>query len=335
MTSQHRGLRLGTTLYSLTDEFHDRKYTFEELIRKVSKDNLGPGLEVVGFQSIRGFPKIEEQFADQFKKLIDETGLVPSCLSINADLLIDPDRPMTDDESVHYHALQIEAAAKLGFPVVRYQFPAGTEVIRRLVPIAEKFGVKLGLEIHAPHHVHHPVILAYREMYEKINSPFLGFIPDMGASASTVPPGFFDAEMNRGVSSALIELAKSYWHDDQGDPFERQAKFKTRAEELKFTPSHINNLLIIFNVFGKQDPSLWAEIIPQSVHIHGKFFDFDENGNEVAIDYKTIIPVFVKNGYNGFMSSEYEGNMWTDADGFNKLHDHHKLLNRILSNISH
>jgi hypothetical protein len=40
----------------------------------------------------------------------------PSCLGINADIRIDPDRPMTADESGSYHERQLQAAAKLGFP---------------------------------------------------------------------------------------------------------------------------------------------------------------------------------------------------------------------------
>lgn len=331
MTTSVKGLHLGTTLYSLTNQFHGREYSFEELICEVARQNLGPGLEIVGFQSIRGFPVITDAFADKFKQLIDETKLVPTCLGINADLMLDPDNPMTDDQSVDYQAKQIEAAAKLGFPVVRYQYPAGVDVIRKLVPTAEKYGVKLGLEIHAPHHVHHPVVLAYREMYEQMKSPFLGFIPDMGASARAVPPTFFETALANGVPQPLIDLAKEYWLDNNGEPYERQAKFKAKAEALGFNPVNISDLLIIFGLFGKMDPMLWAEIIPQSVHIHGKFFDFDENGDDIAIDYRKIIPVFIENGYNGYMSSEYEGHMWTDSNGFEKLRDHHKLLRKILN----
>lgn len=333
MNQQIKGLHLGTTLYSLTNQFHGREYSFEELIREVAKQNLGPGLEIVGFQSIRGFPVVTDNFAAKFKDLIAETGLTPTCLGINADIMLDPEHPMTDDESVSYQARQIEAAAKLGFPVVRYQYPAGAEVIRKLVPTAEKYGVKLGLEVHAPHHPNHPIILAYREMYEQEKSPMLGFIPDMGATARTVPPSFFETALHNGVPAQLIELAKEFWHDSNGEPYERQAKFKAKAESLNYSAVHISELLIIFGLFGKQKPETWKDIIPQSVHMHGKFFDFDSNGEDIAIDYKKLIPIFVQNGYNGYMSSEYEGHMWTDSNGFDKLKKHHKLLNSILANV--
>ena len=47
----------GVTLYSFTRAFHGREYDLEGLIRKVAADGYGPGLEVIGFSSFRGFPE--------------------------------------------------------------------------------------------------------------------------------------------------------------------------------------------------------------------------------------------------------------------------------------
>ncbi|MCS0631209.1 sugar phosphate isomerase/epimerase [Telluria mixta] len=325
------GLKLGTTLYSLTTEFHAREYTFEQLVRKVAAENLGPGLEIVGFQSFRGFPNVSDEFADQFKALIDETGLTLSCLGINADVWINPEVPMSEEESVAYHKRQLDAAAKLGFPLVRYQFPAGANVIEKCVPHAEKLGVKMGLEIHAPHHTQHPDILAYREMYERVRSPLLGFIPDFGASARAVPPSYFDTQRANGVPDGLIALAEEYWHLDVGTPFERRDQYVQAARAKGYEERHIIGLEIIFGLFSRADPRSWSEIMPQVIHIHGKFFDFDESGDEIAVDLAKVLPVFVEGGYNGFMSSEYEGYMWTDADGFDKIRRHHQLARRVLA----
>ena len=50
------GPQLGVTLFSFTRAYRDYRYTFEELIRKAGRLGFGPGLEIVGFQSIRGYP---------------------------------------------------------------------------------------------------------------------------------------------------------------------------------------------------------------------------------------------------------------------------------------
>lgn len=331
--TQAQGLRLGTTLYSLTTEFHAHDYSLESLVRKVAAEGLGPGLEVVGFQSIKGFPAITDRFAGAFRDLIAETGLELSCLGINADAAIDRERDLTEDEMVAYHERQLEAAAVLGFPLVRFQHGAGTAVIRRLAPLAEALGVKMGLEIHAPHHVRHPVVMAYRDLYEKLGSPFLGFIPDFGASAYAVPPSFLDYARDLGISESVIELALDYWRQDDeafGDGIGKMMAFRDEALAAGAEERLVVELFPIFGLFSRQDPRAWAEIMPQVIHIHGKFFDFNSDGTEASVDFAKVLPVFVEGGFNGFMSSEYEGHHWDDADGFEKLRRHHALAKKIL-----
>lgn len=322
-------IKLGVTLYSLTNEYHQRQYSVEELIREVARRNLGPGLEIVGFQSIRGFPDVDDAFAERFKAVIEETGLTPSCLAINADALIDRDRPMTLDESVAYHERQVRAAAKLGFPVARFQYAASPEVIERVAPLAEKLEVKLGLEIHAPHSVDHPDVIAYREMYARVGSPYLGFIPDFGSSARTVPPAYVEYFKWRGIDPAMIEKALEIWHEDM-EPFARRSKFLDWAKANGKDDVWAVELGIIFGLFSRMEPRKWLDIMPQVVHIHGKFYGIDDSGEDPSIDYAAILPVFVEGGYRGFISTEWEGHQVSDADGFEKVAQHHAMERRIL-----
>lgn len=330
----NKNLQLGTTLYSLTNEFHGREYTFEQLIAKVAELNLGPGLEIVGFQSIRGFPHVSDAFAEHFREMLERYGLKASCLGINADVALRRDRLMTTEESVAYHATQLHAAAKLGFPVARYQFAASPEVIGLLAPVAERLNVKLGIEIHAPHKVDSAAIVAYREMYEKVRSPNLGFIPDFGSSARTIPPTVISYFREQGFAEDLIQTALEVWHHSSFDEIhERVADFQAVARRISRDEIAINELGIIFALFSPQDPKAWLELMPQVVHIHGKFFDFDSAGSEITIDYENTLPVFVKAGYIGFMSSEWEGHVFSDASGFDKLTAHHALCSRILDGL--
>ena len=72
--------------------------------------------------------------------------------------------------------------------------------------------------------------------------------------------------------------------------------------------------------------------MPQCVHIHGKFYEFDASGNEACIPFDKLLPVFRDNGFNGYMSSEWEGHMYSDEDAFPVLQKHHALCKRILAN---
>src|SRR5207244_3125464 len=123
------GPQLGVTLYSFTPEFHAGRYSVEELIAKAAALGMGPGLEIIGFQSIRDFPRVSDEFASRFRRVVEEHGFQPSCLAINADLAIRSDRFLTDEEHAAYLGAQIEAAAKLGFPVVRSQATASPAVV--------------------------------------------------------------------------------------------------------------------------------------------------------------------------------------------------------------
>ncbi len=130
----------GVTLYSFTRVFHGREYDLEGLIRKVGAEGYGPGLEIIGFSSFRGFPTIEDDFADWFRALVDEVGVVPTSLAVNADIGIHRDRLLDQDELVEYMTRQIAAAAKLGFPIARVQISITPDSMERLAPIAEETG---------------------------------------------------------------------------------------------------------------------------------------------------------------------------------------------------
>ncbi|MBS0422666.1 MAG: sugar phosphate isomerase/epimerase [Proteobacteria bacterium] len=323
-------MKLGTTLYALTNEYLSRRYSFEDLLAQTAARGTGPGLEIVGFQSIRGFPVVTDEFAARFKELVAQYQLVPTSLAINADQEIRRGRVMSDDEMVAYHEPQIRAAAKLGFPVARYQYGAGPDVIRRLVPLAEKLNVKLGLEIHAPQHANHPDVLQYREMYAQVRSPYLGWIPDFSSTARTVPPSFLEFVRAKGVPADLIAMAMDTWHGE-GDAYKRMMQYKEKARASGFDDAQLNELSLIFPMFGKQAPRSWLELMPEVVHIHGKFFGFDAQGNEEAIDYPALLPLFRDGGFTGYMSSEWEGHMYSDADAFQMIESHQAMCRRILA----
>jgi sugar phosphate isomerase/epimerase len=323
-------LKFGTTLYALTNEFLSRRYSFEQLLEETATRRIGPGIEIVGFQSIRGFPVVTDEFADRFKMLVEKFKLTPTSLAINADQEIRRGKVMSVDEMVAYHEPQIRAAAKLGFPVARYQYGAGPEVIRRLAPLAETLNVKLGLEIHAPQHAGHPDVLKFREMYAKVDSPYLGWIPDFSSTARTVPPSFLAHFRDKGVSESLINLAMEVWHA-AGDAQTRMGQYKERARAVHADEIHLNELSLIFPMFGHEDPRGWLELMPAVVHVHGKFFGFDSDGDEEAIDYATLLPLFRDHGYAGYMSSEWEGHMYSDADAFGMIERHQAMCRRILA----
>lgn len=320
---------LGTTLYSFTPEFHAYKYTFPELVRTVADAGIGPALEFVGFQSIKGFPAVSDEFSRTFRGLIDETGLVPSCLAINVDLGRRRDRFLTDDEMVEFMTVQIEAARELGFPVARVQNLASPDVMERLAPVAEKNDVKLGMELHAPSTVRAGWAATLLERYEKVGSPYLGFIPDFGASTRTLAPSLFEEFTARGVSQQVQdEVRETYAQGKLIYPLIEG--FSKRGE-----PAAARVFATGASLFGHMDVEEWRDIVPWTVHIHGKFYDIDENGDEPTIDYKSILRIFVEGGYTGTISSEWEAWHWvSNPDARAMIQKHQAMERRYLQEIT-
>lgn len=310
----------GVTLYSFTRAFHGREYDLDGLIRKVAADGYGPGLEIIGFSSFRGFPEIDDAFAGGFRDLVDEVGLVTTSLAVNADIGIHRDRLLDQDELIAYMTRQIAAAAKLGFPIARVQISITPDSMEQLAPIAEKYGVTLALEVHADQYASHPRILALRDRYEKVGSPFLGFTMDWGATVSGFAPSLIESYRRRGASEDLLGQVVSLWDEfyeqgppvDQAEHGQRFGRFIGLAAQNGRPDLGIDFGINGTGLFGPARVDDWLEIMPWVKHVHGKFFGIDENKEEPSVPVRDLISLLVENGYSGAVSSEYEGWHWNN-----------------------
>jgi sugar phosphate isomerase/epimerase len=327
-------IKLATSLFSYAYEWNSRRFTLEDVIAETRRRDLGTGLEIIGFQSLRNFPHISEDTVKEVKHLLNKYEFEPVCLDANIDVGIKRQRKMSIDETVEYIKPQILAAQKLGFPILRVQMTASAEVYRKLVSFAEKANVIMGVELHTPYAVYHPAVMQMREMFEEINSHVLGFVPDMGTSMRAIPEALLTSFKAVGVTDAMIAATKEVWLKDIPTP-QKFGELAERVGALGGTPPQIGRLNMAFSMNGRQPVEMWNEIIPRTVHLHGKFYGFDKNGDEPSIDYESILKVFHHAGYNGYISSEYEGSAFTDEfDAFDMVEKQHLLFKKILKQIS-
>ena len=321
--------KLGTTLFSFMNEYWSREYTLEQVIARVAELGLGPGVELVGFSHVRGFPGCSDDFAAQFRDWMAKYRLEPSCLSLNGDVAIRRGSLMSDAEAAAYFEAQIRSAAKLGFPVVKTQLTASPRVIEMLLPLVEKLGIRIGPELHAPWAVDSPTVMAYREMYARLKSPLLGFVPDFGSCAQMLPPGYVRYLRDKGMPQDLLDLAAETWKGP-GDVQQRREEFHRRATAKGAEPSVISALSVLFAMMSPQDPRAWQSIMPQIIHVHCKFYGVDASGTEPAIPYEQLLPLFVEGGYAGYLASEWEGHLYSRGSGFDEVRKFHDMARRIL-----
>jgi sugar phosphate isomerase/epimerase len=308
----------GVTLYSFTRAFHGRQFDLEGLIRKVATDGFGPGLEIVGFSSFRGFPDLDDAFVGWFRDLVSEVGLVPTSLAINADIGIHRDRLLRQDELIEYMRRQIEVAGRLGFPIARVQISIEPDSMEQLAPFAEQHGVVLALEVHADQYASHPRIRALRDRFEQVASPFLGFTADWGATTVGFAPSLVEAYRRRGAPEALLDEVVALWGEfsqvgppaDQADHGQRFGRFIALGAEHGRPDLGIDFAINGTGLFGPAPLDDWLEIMPWIRHVHGKFFGIDDSGEEPSVPVRDLIRLLVEQGYTGAVSSEYEGWHW-------------------------
>jgi sugar phosphate isomerase/epimerase len=312
----------GVTLYSFTRAFHGRQYDLEGLVRRVATEGFGPGLEIIGFSSFRGFPDLSDGFIGWFRELIDEVGLVPTSLAVNTDVGIRRDRLMTDDELVEYMRRQIDVAGRLGFRIARVQISLSPDSMEKLLPLAERYGITLALEVHAHHFGTNEHILRHRDRYAELGSPLLGFTADWGATVSGFAPSLLEAYRRRGASDELLRAVVDLWDDyhRQGPPPTEPAHGERFAAFIALAGRHgrpdlgIDFAINGTGLFGPAPVDTWLEIMPFVRHVHGKFFGIDEHGEEPSVPVRDLISLLVRGGYSGAVSTEYEGWHWNHWD---------------------
>ncbi len=328
-------IQLGVTIYSMTNEWLSGQYTLPSLIDEVGKRKLGPGLEMIGFQSLRGFPgKVDKKDINDFLNAVERNELQLTSLAGNADIATHPKAWMDTDQSVEFMRPQIELAGEMGFQVMRIQIGLTPEVLEKLEPIARKANVKLGMEIHAPEGPNTPKVMATREVYERIDSEYLGFVPDFSSSMRAIAPGMIDKLKMAGLSDAGVASLTAHWKAE-GTPIERYMAFAETAKAAGEPELPVAQARLIFTMFGRQKPEDWKELLDRTVHIHGKFYEVNEdNTDSPSIDYAAILKVFAQADREISMSSEWEGHAFWDADevsAFDMVEKHHKMCRHIIS----
>ena len=329
--TQANGPQIGVTLYSFTNEWLTRQFELDGLLREVAKRNLGPNIEIIGFQNFKEFPDVSDDFAARFKDMIAETGLNPVSCAINSDRFLRPGQQPIDDASlVEYHKRQLRSAKKMGFSLVRYQFALPVELLPEIAPYAEELDIKMGVEVHAPMWAGHPAVQAYGEMYDKLNTPYLGWIPDFGGTASRIPESMLGAARAAGANEDLLDKLKEVWVEP-GMSHEKAGRLREWALANGHAPAHIQAASLAFFILSNNDPKSWAALVDRTIHIHGKFYGVSEDLVEEAIEYDVILPLFRDGGFTGTIVSEWEGHAYLGTGGFEQVARHQAMCRKILA----
>jgi sugar phosphate isomerase/epimerase len=259
---------------------------------------------------------------------MEKYGTTPVATDLFLDTKRYPDRWLTVEEQVASVRRDVDIAVRLGATVVRAIINTPPEVMEGAAPYAEEKAVRLLLEVHAPFHYEHPWILEHLEVMHRTGSPALGLMPDMGTFVKRFPRVVSERALRDGADPQLVDyIVKTY--DDHGD-----------THALMDIVNYRHGGPVDVGLARQATHYIWTD--PRSLlphmpligHIQAKFYEMTENGVEYSIPYDEIVPVLVEGGFDGYLSSEYEGNRHIQdaypVDSVEQVRRQHAMFARLL-----
>lgn len=320
-------VKRGVSFYSYQEEYFLRTMSVQDCVAAAGA--VGAlGIEIIPEQMVPGFPHLTDEFVEDWFGWMDTYGTTPVATDLFLDTRLHPDRRLTLDEQVASFHRDIDVAVRLGATVVRAIINTPPEVMEAAAPYAEENGVRLLLEVHAPFHYSHPWIVEHLEVMYRTGSPALGVMPDMGTFVRRFPRVVSDRALRDGAKPALVDyIVKTY--DDHGD-----------THALADVVNYRGGGPVDFGLARQATHYIWTE--PRSMlehmpligHIQAKFYEMTDDGVEYSIPYDEIVPILVDGGFDGYLSSEYEGNRHIQdafpVDSVEQVRRQHAMFARLL-----
>ena len=326
-------IKRSVSLYSYQDEFYLGKLDLEGCLRETAATGA-TGVELLAEQMIRQFPlPIETQsFRDQWFDWMKKYNLTPSCYDAFLENHIFDNRTLTLKEQVKMMERDLRLASLLGFPVIRTLVSTPMDVIEGSLEYAEKVGVKIGLEVHAPFSLNSGWADGYMEMINRTGTKHFGFIPDMGIFCKNIPDVVRDKARRHGAKEECIKIVDDAYAQRVAKGFTK-IKYDTNLGKANMEYRMANGMAEMMDAvkaagggpadleyancsftYSWSDPQDIIDNIDYIFHTHAKFYNVHEDLTETAVALPEVIEAYKKAGYTGFLSSEYEGGEHLRAD---------------------
>jgi len=329
MNTNHR-IKRGVSLYSYQYETFLRTMNLDDCIAHAA--SLGAkGIEVVSEQSFTGFPNVSQEQVDGWFASLERHGAYAQCHDMFLDIKLYKDRKLSFDEMVASLQRDLRFAKRLGCRNVRVIVNTPPEVVVACVPLAEELDVRMGIEVHSPFHFDHPWILRYTELTRATGSDHVGYVPDMGMYLKSYPPVFRERFLRNGATPKIVEfIEQAYAARVLPDYVIMDVrKLGGTAVDIQMAESLRHNIW--------SNPRRMLEFMPWIFNIHAKFYEIDDSGREPSIPYDEIVAVLLEGGYDGHLSSEYEGQRHIEdafeVDGREQVRRQQEMFKRLLGEV--
>jgi hypothetical protein len=320
-------IRRGVSIYSYQRAMMEKGMSLRDCLEEMS-DIGAYGVEYQTQAMPSEYPNVSNRFVDEWWKMMDQFGTVPDTLTGFVDSCRRVNY-MTVEENVAFLERDFIIAKKLGLTKIRLGPPLW--VIEKAIPVAEKYGIWMGLEIHSPM----PLKSAYIDYVVKLaekHPTAIGFVPDMGIFQKYPRPLTRELAIRNGTLTRDIALYIE-------DSYRKGVPKEDVAGKVKGMKPKTGDTAYVETVYRAgascNDPKELIPLIPYIKHVHGKCHEMTK-GNEfkdTEMIYDDVIPVLIANGFEGYIATEFEGQRigtWEDVDEIEEVRRHHVMLKRML-----
>jgi len=290
-------IQLSVSVYSYTADFLVTM-SLEDCLADIA-DMGATGVEILADTHIPGYPNPSETWIDAWHQLLQKYRLTATSVSTWIDSRMFKNRSLTVDEGLAILVRDIKLAHRLGFTIIRPKLgvitldllpdPTWRDIIRRALPYAQEYNVRMAPEIHAPTPLRSKIVEDYVALAKETGTKYFGLLVDTGVFQNQVRAG--DHSDSKHFFGSL-------------DPAAAAEVGRVMTEPLCV------------------DPEQLVDVMPWLFHVHAKFWDMTDELTDPHIPWDKVVAALVKGGYSGWISSEYEGrrDLFRAADILRRQH---------------
>jgi sugar phosphate isomerase/epimerase len=325
------GIEQGLCLYSYTQQLIERQeFDLEQIFEAMNRFGVSK-YEITGPQSFNAYPRPSAAEIDRVLTLSEKYGLEPFGYGAYVDWGTVSGRSPEPEDVLFYLTADLITARDLGCATMR-----GSELPLHLLPriaeLAEKFGVNVGYEVHAPHQPSDAKVQELMETFDAVGSDRLGFIPDFGCFIERPAEPALRRFEAKGASRENLDYIIANRHSGMS-PEDLEAELNAKGAGLgeKMAISELFGYLS----FGPADIEGFKTIIRRSHYFHSKFYHVTADLVEPQIPLQALLDAIVDSGFSGVLLSEYEGHAFAADDADEQLDRHYRLEQAILQDTRH
>ncbi|KQM99265.1 xylose isomerase [Sphingobium sp. Leaf26] len=326
MTSK---IKRGVSLYSFQEEMFLGQMTVDDCVAFAA--SIGAqGIEILPEQNMPTFPNISDHDIAAWHDMMARHGTELTCYDMFLDTKARKDRLMTDDEQVASIRRDLLLCNKLGIRNMRVLVFVRPDILERCVPYAEELDVHMGVEVHAPWHMDHAWILRTVEVADRLGTRHLGLLPDMGIFMKHYPPVFCDRFIRQGARPEVVQfILDQHEQKIMAEYVIYEVAVKMRGNKAEVA------MVETLRHHPYANPRRIRDYIPYFRHIQAKFYEMDADCTDPTHAYEEVINELVAGGWDGYLSSEYEGNRWVQdvqpVDSREQVRRQHIMFDRLIA----